>query len=361
MTADATYPARPETGADDTGDVQEPAAARRAVAARFAALTCAADPAGGVGPPLAEVPLPGSGRTAARLRTLYELGRADLSLARLAEGHLDAVAILDEVAGAPVGPGERWAVWAARPPGPAPGARCVDGRWLLDGVRPYCAGAHCCTHALVSADAVDGRRLFAVRLAQSGVRPVPGSRRAVGMAGSDACDVAFTAAEGMPVGGVGAYTDRPGSEHAAAGVAACLLGGARAVAETLYASARRRTQDAFAAAHLGAVDTLLSSAVAVLERAARDIDADPLDTRGAARMRGLRVQALAELVCTEVLAHVGRGAGGTPLCHDARHARAAADLAVLMRLHPVERGLAELGRLFGARDDHGNDGGEDER
>ena len=43
-----------------------------------------------------EVPLPGGGRTPERLRRLAETAREDLSLAKLAEAHWDAVAILVE-------------------------------------------------------------------------------------------------------------------------------------------------------------------------------------------------------------------------------------------------------------------------
>ncbi len=48
-----------------------------------------------------DLPLPGSGQTAARWAALARLGRRDLCLARLAEGHADAVAILAEAGRAP--------------------------------------------------------------------------------------------------------------------------------------------------------------------------------------------------------------------------------------------------------------------
>jgi alkylation response protein AidB-like acyl-CoA dehydrogenase len=265
-------------------------------------------------------------------------------VARLAEGHLDAVAILQEIAGLHTRAGERWGVWAAQPPGPGLQARRSGDRWVLDGVKPYCSGAHTCTHALVTADTVDGRRMFAVELDQDGLRPVPGTWQALGMAGSDTPDVAFTGVVGMPVGGVDAYLHRPGFEHGGLGVAACWLGGARAVAEPLHDAARSHRDDDITAGHLGTVDMLLSSAETVLTRAAEDIDADPADALGDARIRALRVRALVELVCTEVLGHVGRATGAGPLCHDPRHARAVADLTVYVRQHHAERDLAALGR-----------------
>ncbi|MFF7966518.1 acyl-CoA dehydrogenase [Streptomyces sp. NPDC007903] len=301
-----------------------------------------------------DCPLPGGGSTAARFDALAGLAREDLSTARLAEGHLDAVAILAELDGEPVRSGEYWGVWAAEPPGSGLTAtRTADG-WVLDGVKQYCSGAHICTHALVTALADDGRRLFAVRTGAAvdaeqpvhgpGCRPVPGTWQAVGMAGSDSPDVRFTAVPATPVGGVEAYLRRPGFHHGGVGVAACWYGGAQAVARVLFERAGRRA-DPFTDAHAGAVDLRLHTAGAALARAAEEIDADPLDKAGTAGLRALRVRTLLAEACAEVLDRVGRATGAGPLCHDERHARAVADLTVYVRQHHAERDLAALGAL----------------
>lgn len=65
-----------------------------------------------------DLPLPGSGATWRRWAAFADLAEEDLSLARLGEGHADAVAILAELGGPPPRPGSRWGVWAANPPGP---------------------------------------------------------------------------------------------------------------------------------------------------------------------------------------------------------------------------------------------------
>jgi len=62
------------------------------------------------------LPLPGTGSTAQRHRRLFDIGRADLSLARLAEAHWDAVAILAESGREPE-PGCMYGVWASERPG----------------------------------------------------------------------------------------------------------------------------------------------------------------------------------------------------------------------------------------------------
>jgi hypothetical protein len=65
-----------------------------------------------------ELPFPGSGhgQTQARFEALAEIATVDLSLARLAEGHADARAILAEAGRAPVPNEHSYGVWAAEPP-----------------------------------------------------------------------------------------------------------------------------------------------------------------------------------------------------------------------------------------------------
>jgi alkylation response protein AidB-like acyl-CoA dehydrogenase len=290
-----------------------------------------------------DLPLPGSGRTRERWAAFADLGGEDLSLARLAEGHADAVAILAELDGPPPEPGSRWGVWAAHPPGPKLEARRDGAEWRLHGTKRYCSGARCCTHALVTAAAPDGMRLFAV--AVDDLTPVLGSWPATGMAGSDTLDVDFGDVPAQPVGNPGRYTGRPGFTHGGVGVAACWYGGARAVGRTLLATAGRRDVGPHALAHLGAVDIALRTVRTALDLAADEIDADPADLKGTGPLRALRVRALADTVAAEVMDRVGRALGAGPLCLDEPHARRVADLTVYIRQHHAERSLAELGGL----------------
>src|SRR6204780_4329711 len=78
-----------------------------------------------------DLPLPGAGATRERWAALADLAGEDLSLARLCEGHADAVAILAELGGPRAEPGSRWGVWAANPPGPNVTAVLRDGTWVL--------------------------------------------------------------------------------------------------------------------------------------------------------------------------------------------------------------------------------------
>lgn len=294
-----------------------------------------------------DLPLPGQGRTWERWAAFAQFAEQDLSLARLAEGHADAVAILAELGAGPPPAGTRWGVWAAQPPGPRLTARQARDGWRLDGVKQYCSGAHWCTDAVVTATAPDGYRLFAV--STQTLSPVPGTWPATGMAASDTPDVRFAAVPAVPAGPPGAYTGRPGFAHGGAGVAACWYGGARAIGRTLLTAAAERDVGPHALAHLGAIDIALCRARAALEEAAGEIDADPGDLKGGARRRTLRVRALVEAAATDVINRVGRALGAEPLCHDEAHSRRVADLIVYLRQHHAERNLAELGTLVAER------------
>jgi alkylation response protein AidB-like acyl-CoA dehydrogenase len=294
-----------------------------------------------------DLPLPGGGRTRARFEGLAALGEEDLALARLGEGHADAVAILDEPGGPAPAPGSRWGVWAAEPPGAVLSARDdgEGGGWRLTGVKRYCSGARVCTHALVTVRTDEGPRLFAVATGDPGYAPVAGTWPAVGMAGSDTLDVRFDDVPAEAVGPPGGYVDRPGFAHGGVGVAACWYGGARALGRTLLTAARAREIGPHALAHLAMVDIALRVARQALDAAADEIDGDPHDRKGAGAERALRVRTLVERAAGEVMDRVGRALGAGPLCHDAAHARHVAGLTVYLRQHHAERDQAELGAL----------------
>jgi alkylation response protein AidB-like acyl-CoA dehydrogenase len=298
---------------------------------------------------LLDMPFPGSGATGERWRRLQKLAEEDVVAARIAEAHLDAVAILDELGSKPAQPGELWGVWAAEAPDAVVTATPQgDGEVTLSGLKAWCSGAGFCTNALVTAKQDDGQRaLFAVPIVEPAVRALPSGWWNSGMAASDTRSVQFSNAAAIPVGDPGDYLSRPGFWHGAIGVAACWLGGARAVAEPLYRRGANDSADEHALAHLGAVDAALAAAEAVLAKSAADIDADPFDRSGRAQLVARQVRAVVERAVDEAITRTGRALGPGPLCTDGPHARRVADLTVYVRQSHAERDLAALGRLAG--------------
>lgn len=296
---------------------------------------------------LLELPLPLRGSTADRWAGLAALGAADLTLARLAEAHLDAVAILDELGGPSPGAGRLWGVWAAEPPGVRLDAAPAGSGWRLAGTKTWCSGAAGCDAALVTAAGPDGPRLLAVDLHQAACTPGHGTWQAVGLTGSDTEPMLFDDAAATAVGGVHEYVQRPGFWVGAAGVAAVWWGGAVGVAKPLYVSVASGRGGPHARAHLGAVDAALAASAALLTATATAMDAAPGDIERS-HLLAARARVAVEVTAVDVLDRVGRALGPGPLCTDRAHARRAADLTVYLRQSHAERDLEELGALAAA-------------
>src|SRR5271156_2204107 len=83
-----------------------------------------------------ELPLPGSGRTAQRWERLSLLAEENIVAARIAEAHVDAVAILNELGGKPPESGQLWGVWAAESPDAVLTATDIgEGAFTLSGTK----------------------------------------------------------------------------------------------------------------------------------------------------------------------------------------------------------------------------------
>lgn len=318
------------------------------------------------------LPLPGQGRTWERFEGLADLAAVDLSLARLVEGHVDAVAVLDELGGAATheedgNGGARSparAVWAARRPGELIATPTSTG-WELTGEKPFCSGAGLVARALVVADAPDGVRLFDLDVTD--VEVVAGTWPAVGMAASASSRVAWRGASVSgcrAVGPPGAYTDRVGFWWGAVGVAACWWGGARALLDTVRCHLDAATAGDVVLAELGAGWARLDAAAAVLRHAAGQIDAagarresaagtgqrsSVAGDRGgeidAARRIALLTRHVVHDACTVALEAAAAAGGARPVCLDPVQSRRSADLYAYLAQHHRGRDAAALGRL----------------
>lgn len=296
---------------------------------------------------LGQLPQPGYGATLERWQALAMVAGSSLPLAKLYEGHTDAMAILEEL-------GEQhplakstangWGVWAAEGAGARVTISTVNGSVLLNGTKRWCSGAQTVSHGLLTAWHADGSGSQLVRTAmhQPGVNVSCGGWQAVGMAASASVDVTFLDADAALVGGIGDYLSRPGFWQGGAGIAACWYGGslilAAALKQTLM-EASPAARGAFRLAALGKVDVALKSTATLLREAATWIDDNPLADASAV---ALRARLSAEACATTVLAEAGRALGPAAFCLNARFAQAAADLPVFVRQSHAERDFAAL-------------------
>lgn len=253
------------------------------MSAAFDAYLAAAAGCGGGVAPLLEVlrsiaprdvlPLPGSGRTAERLRGLARVAAADVTAARVIEPHLDAVAILAEADAGVAPPGTIWGVFAADAPDAVLTASQEGDGWVLSGRKAWCSLAGQLTDALVTAAvAHDERRMFAVSLGAPGVTVESAVWVARGLREVVSGPVGFDRSSARAVGGDGWYLSRPGFRWGAIGVAACWWGGCLPILDALTARARTRPGDALAAARTGELYRRLHAARLALDDAAARID-----------------------------------------------------------------------------------------
>ena len=95
------------------------------------------------------LPVSGRGQTAVRHHLLFGIGREDLALARLAEAHFDALAILAE-AGLPHALNALYGVWASEKPGEVLTLNQAGSDLKLTGSKMFCSGAGLLDRALVT-------------------------------------------------------------------------------------------------------------------------------------------------------------------------------------------------------------------
>ncbi|WP_043195803.1 acyl-CoA dehydrogenase [Pseudomonas putida] len=288
------------------------------------------------------LPLPGHGRTLERWQALARVAGCDLGLAKLYEGHTDALAILAECGAAQHAHDGIWGMWAAEPPDAR--ARIVarhGQRVQLQGRKAWCSGALQIDRALLTAWENDQPQLVAIELSHPSQRIQAEQWQAVGMASTASVTVEFDDSPGLAIGAPGQYLSRPGFWQGGAGIAACWYGAAEALAGYLREHCSKPRPDPHADAHLGAVDAALYGARAALRKCAAWIDQHPKDD---ASFEVRRTRAQIEQAVEQVIQHVGRALGATPFCRSGHFARLSADLPVYLRQSHAERDLAELGQ-----------------
>jgi hypothetical protein len=290
------------------------------------------------------LPLPGAGDTARRHHRLIEIGRQDLSLARLAEAHWDAVAILGEAGRSPA-PGAIYGVWASEIPG-----RCLafdEASGTISGKKMFCTGASLVDHALVTAGSSEPLLIDVdLRRSAPSLSYDDSDWKTAAFAETHTATTCFAstpvAAEQI-IGDPGWYLRRPGFWHGACGPAACWAGGALGLVD--YARQCSR-DDPHTMAHLGAMQSAAWALRAFLLVAGDEIDADPTGGRQA-RIRALTLRHLVEQASTDILRRLPRAYGPRPMAMDEPIARRYQELDLYLRQCHAERDLEALGRSLG--------------
>jgi alkylation response protein AidB-like acyl-CoA dehydrogenase len=293
-----------------------------------------------------DLPDPGQGHTPDRLLALFDLARSrPVSVARLAEAHTDAVAILRE-AGRKPRSDSLYGVWASAGADDVHIRVSTRGAQRLHGVKPFASGLGIVDRALVTVidDATGDRLLFDVGLDRRTIRTNTDQWVCGALSESSTGAVEFVdheVGQADLVGSPGWYLTRVGFWHGACAPAACWAG---AVAGLLDAAEELVDDDPHRRAHLGALRATTWSLRAVLATAGRQIDRAPDDVEHA-RSRAYAVRHTVERMATDMLDRFGRAFGPRPFTSSAAVSQRWADAHLYLRQHHGERDLAELGRM----------------
>jgi len=291
------------------------------------------------------MPLPGGGRTADRHRRLMEIGREDLSLARLAEAHWDAVAILAEAGRTPE-VGALYAVWASEIPNqPLSLGVCGSSR-TISGKKMFCSGAGLVDHALVTVGEPIHRLIdIDLKVNGSSVLFDDSAWKTTAFQEIRTSTASFSAtpvsAEDF-VGHAGWYLERTGFWHGACGPAACWAGGAAGLVD--WALEQKR-DDPHSLAHLGAMQSSVWAVKSYLDTAGAEIDKQR-ENLCAARIRALMLRHLVEQEFTNILRRLPRAYGPSPLAMNEQVVRRYQELDLYLRQSHAERDLEALGRAI---------------
>jgi alkylation response protein AidB-like acyl-CoA dehydrogenase len=353
-----------------TGPVSEDGFPTEAVAAltRSGLLSAPLPPEyGGLGLGL----LPGTMRPL--LDTLRAVGRVDLSVGRLYEGHCNALQLIAQFgteaqfkrAALDTTAGHMFAVWNTQ------SDRGIDmtggdAGIVLNGEKTYCSGAGHIGRPIVTvaSKGQDGTQMCLLRADELPMKSDSSAWTPLGMAaslsGAIRLDhVAVSAAD--LIGTPGDYQRQPWFSGGAVRFAAVQLGGAEALADETIAHLRKtgRDGDPYQTARVGSMAVLVESGRAWLIRAAEAADLvfglpDPAPDAAAEAVHQANMTRTAiERICLDVTELAVRSVGVAGLLRPHPLERRVRDLTTYLRQPAPDAALAAVGRHVLARGNAG--------
>lgn len=300
--------------------------------------------------------------TAQQLQLLKLIGKGNLSVGRIYEGHINALFLI-HLFGSAVRK-ERWyhdaqqghlfGVWNTQAGDGITIVAQGNGRYVLQGSKTFCSGAQRVTRPIVPGQLIDeqgndrGWQMSVVPLDQYPDVPTdPSFWQPLGMRASVSHKIDFSGielAEDDLLGQPNDYHRQPYFSGGAIRFAAVQLGGAEAIfdATRTYLQQLRRTEDPYQRMRLGEMATLIETGNLWLRQAGEQADRSAPDeqvinyanmTRSAVERIGLDVMRLAE-----------RCVGARGLLHPQPFARLHADLTTYLRQPAPDIALAQVGQ-----------------
>ncbi|CAN5127493.1 hypothetical protein BH18ACT9_BH18ACT9_07490 [soil metagenome] len=283
---------------------------------------------------------------------LIETARVDLVLARLVEGHADAMRILDQ-ADEQIRPGV-YGVWARSSTGTSVTGQFREGRWALRGELDSACGLHLIDRALVPVWVNEAHQLLDLPLA-AGI--ASGSTTSWRTDARDAIrpwtvQIDADASINATVGPRDWFLDRAGFVVGGLGMAAVWAGGAQLVLDLVIEAAGSSNLGAAQLRLIGTVDQAVWEARTVLGQVAslaEDLSRAVLAVEiGRARMSAAQA-------CERVVTGVDHLTGVGGLTPQLRLTRAMQDLRLCVRQYSVVPELEGRGRYLVYESDQAHD------
>jgi alkylation response protein AidB-like acyl-CoA dehydrogenase len=305
-----------------------------------------------------------------------ELARADMSLARCWEGHVNSQVLLANLGnerqqarwfGGIVERGERWAAWSGEPRARLPKqetrfgttVRAVDGGYVVNGTKAFATGAVGAHWAIIlvnthgpgaarhaSPEAADGLLLLACDLSDPSIHPDPSWWDPIGMRGTVSYAVRFDATfipnENL-LGCPGQYLRERWQSCFSPHYGATFLGGARAALDyTLNCIAvQDRATDPFVQHHVASMELDVESSALWLAHVGGLWESGKVEE---ARSAGNKARYLLERWATDALDHAIHACGARSLIRPSPLERIYRDLSFYVRHDNADHVLATIGR-----------------
>jgi alkylation response protein AidB-like acyl-CoA dehydrogenase len=314
-----------------------------------------------------------------------ELARADMSLARCWEGHVNSQVLISALANEEqktrwfegiVEQGHIWVAWSGEPQTKVPGQalrfgthlKSVNGGYELNGTKAYATSAGHARRAilLVNEEGPGGARhasgssdrllLLACDLNHLGVTFDGSWWNPIGMRATVSYlvrfDNVFISAEDV-IGRPGQYLNEAWQTRFSPHYAATFLGGAEAAYEYAIESTRKqqREDDPFVVCRIAQMSLNVETANLWLRHVAGLWDANRSEE---AKVAGIRVRWLVERLAVETVDHCVRACGARSLVKPSPVERIYRDLSIYVRHDNSDQILATIGRQVLGRDYDGS-------
>jgi alkylation response protein AidB-like acyl-CoA dehydrogenase len=282
------------------------------------------------------------------------IGAADLSVARVFEGHVNAVMLVSrygtetqikDLAQSVKNDGLS-GVWGAED---ANGLHRIrrGSFWALDGRKIFASGADVLTRPLITVGTPDGHVLYLLDLGESD-RADTATWRPLGMKASASGTVDLTGlivGETEQVGSTGDYTQQPFFSGGAWRFCAAQLGAMERLG-ALYAEhllSRGREQDPYQLERVAQISVACATTLFWVEEASRRFGDESLEPAAVVAFANL-TRMVTERAALDVIERVQRGAGLTAFMHSNPIERISRDLATYLRQPVPDAAMSDAAR-----------------